>query len=278
MQTPVAPVSCIKVEDGRSRPFDDLLAAEEPLEIRLVYGENRVVKPITVTMRTPGNDFELAVGFLFTEGILHSWSDVKLIRYCEDSGKSTEGNNVVKVEIHPQVPIDISGLDRNFYTTSSCGVCGKSSLDSVRRYCAPSDSQFRLGADLVTRLPELLKSNQVVFKRTGGLHASALASSKGELLMVREDVGRHNALDKIIGAAFSSGQTPLDNHILVLSGRISFELVQKAAVAGIGVIVAVGAPSSLAVELANSLNLTLIGFVRDQHFNVYCGADRINFS
>lgn len=277
MQTPVASVACIKVEEGQSRPFDDLLAAEEPLEIRLVYGADRVVKPVTVTMRTPGNDFELAVGFLFTEGILQSWSDVKLIRYCSDSGKRTENNNVVKVEMQPQVTVDVSGLERNFYTTSSCGVCGKSSMDSVRRFCAPSDASFSIKSEMITRLPELLKSNQVVFKRTGGLHAAALVSSEGQLLLVREDVGRHNALDKIIGAAFSSGQTPLNNHILVLSGRISFELVQKAAMAGIGAIVAVGAPSSLAVDLAKSLNLTLIGFVRDQHFNVYCGADRIIF-
>lgn len=277
MQTPVTSVSCLKVENGQPRPVEDLLAAEEPLEIRLVYGEERLVKPVTVTMRTPGNDFELATGFLFTEGILHSWSDVKIIRYCTDSGKNTENKNVVRIEINPQISVDVSALQRNFYTTSSCGVCGKSSMDFVHRSCSPSSAQFTIKSELISRLPELLKTSQVVFKRTGGLHASALYSADGQLLMVREDVGRHNALDKIIGAAFSAGQVPLNQHILVLSGRISFELIQKAAVAGIGVVVAVGAPSSLAVELAASLNLTLIGFVRDLNFNVYCGAERIIF-
>jgi FdhD protein len=263
-----------KVNDGKVTDTSDLLAAEEPLEIRLTYfAEGKPVqKNVTVTMRTPGNDFELATGFLYTEGIITSAADISNMSYCKEDNK-----NIVCVELAAGISPVINNLDRNFYTTSSCGVCGKASIEAVRIACNIPDSvdNIRVRSSTIVTLPGILRQQQDVFENTGGLHACALFDLEGSLLLSREDVGRHNALDKLIGAALSNGMLPLDKHILMLSGRISFELVQKAIMAGIKVIAAVGAPSSLAAEMAEEWGVTLIGFLRGERFNIYSGAERI---
>jgi FdhD protein len=261
--------------DGRTETKADTLAVEEPLEIRLgLPGEKH--KAISITMRTPGDDLELAAGFLFTEGIIQSAAQVKDIRHCGLPGKDKQIQNTVVVELKENIAIDLKRLERNFYTTSSCGVCGKSSIEALETGVKKIDpNEFKVESKLLHRLPDLLRASQDVFERTGGLHASALFSEKGELEIVREDVGRHNALDKVIGAKFLAGELPLKNKILLVSGRASFELVQKALMAGIPVMAAVGAPSSLAVELAKEYGMTLAGFVRDDRFNIYSGAERI---
>lgn len=254
-----------------SNPTEDLLAVEEPLEIRIVYGpeNDRKQKNISVTMCTPGNDEELAAGFLFTEGIITHKDD---IMNC-----GATGNNIVIATLRPGISFDPKKIERHFYTSSSCGVCGKSSIDAVK---IVFDSQHKkdtiqIQSATLTGLPETLRKQQEVFEHTGGLHASALFDLNGNLLLTREDVGRHNALDKLIGAALMNGDLPLNNHIILLSGRASFELIQKAAMAGIKIVCAVGAPSSLAVELAKETDITLVGFLRDGRFNIYCGERRI---
>jgi len=250
----------------------DALAVEEPLEIRLgcELDAKRVQHSVSVTMRTPGNDFELAVGFLFSEGIISTLDQLADVRACKNG-------NVVHVNLRPGVHVEIGRLERHFYTTSSCGVCGKTSLEAVR-VCMrnrPVDGQPAVDASVIHQMPETLRAAQTVFNRTGGLHAAALFDASGSLLCLREDVGRHNALDKLIGAQFLAGQTPLSEGLLLVSGRASFELVQKAAVAGIPILAAVGAPSSLAVELAEDQGLTILGFVRQDSFNIYTRAARI---
>ena len=276
MITPIKSVQILQVTDHQSVMKDDLIAAEEPMEIRLGFGDlgNRQQRSMAVTMRTPGHDFELAVGFLFTEGIIQTFSEIENIRYCENLGKQEE-NNVVRVELNSTVTPDFHKLQRNFYTTSSCGVCGKSSIEAVSVQCKPVTSHWSVSANLIQTLPDKLREAQEVFERTGGLHASGLFSKEGSLILMREDVGRHNALDKVIGAMLYKEAIPLDDHILLVSGRASFELVQKAALAGIPVMVAVGAPSSLAVSLAQSSGITLIGFLRGARFNVYAHAQRL---
>jgi len=263
-----------KVNAGKSTDADDLLAAEEPLEIRLDYGAGgkRTLKNISVTMRTPGNDFELATGFLYTEGIIISAADVVSVGYCK-----ADNENIVCVRLNDNVVPAMDKLERNFYTTSSCGVCGKASIEAVRTACNIPDTYdlLRFPAATIYKLPGLLRKHQEVFENTGGLHACALFDATGALLLSREDVGRHNALDKLIGAALNAGMLPLDKHILLLSGRASFELVQKAVMAGIKVVAAVGAPSSLAAEMAEEWGMTLIGFLRGERFNIYSGAERI---
>jgi FdhD protein len=258
----------------------DLLAAEEPLEIRIGYGPlaDRRQKSISVTMRTPGNDFELALGFLYTEGIINDASQVHSIRYCTELNTRENLENIVRVELQENIEIDFGRLQRNFYTTSSCGVCGKESIEAVKISCPlpKHTSGFTVSKDLVLELPAKLRDKQNVFEYTGGLHASAVFDKTGNLLLLREDVGRHNALDKLIGAALQAGQN-LSENVLLLSGRASFELIQKAAMAGIPVVCAVGAPSSLAVELAKEFNITLIGFLRDNRFNIYSLSERIVF-
>ncbi len=262
-----------------SEDREDLLAVEEPLEIRIVYGPvlNRQQKNISVTMCTPGNDMELATGFLFTEGIIRNKEDILISNSILESSIAGSDGNIVTVELGTEVSFDQKKIERHFYTSSSCGVCGKSSIDTVKNIFnnKPVKDNFRINASLVINLPELLRKQQEVFEHTGGLHASALFDLDGRLLLTREDVGRHNALDKLVGAALASGQLPLDQHILLLSGRASFELIQKAAMAGIKIICAVGAPSSLAVELAKETEITLIGFLRDKRFNIYSGEQRI---
>ena len=258
---------------GKSE-VDDALAVEEPLEIRLTYGpsDGRVQKSLSVTMRTPGHDRELALGFLFAEGIIKDNRDVVSIQNDERTNGS-----VVDIELHESIAPALSSLDRHFYTSSSCGVCGKTSLEAVRMALVfpPDIDHIQLSASLLYKLPALLRQRQEIFDQTGGLHASALFNLQGKLVLLREDVGRHNALDKLIGASIIEGCLPLNNHVLLLSGRISFELVQKAAMAGIRIVTAVGAPSSLALSLARENNMTLIGFLRDNRFNIYTGEQRI---
>ncbi|GIH28234.1 sulfurtransferase FdhD [Acrocarpospora phusangensis] len=258
-------------ETGESRRMD-VLAAEEPLEIRLNGN------PLTITMRTPGDDFDLAAGFLVSEGAVGSAQDIESIRYC--AGATEDGRNtynVLDVRLSPWVKPLATSLERNFYTTSSCGVCGKASLDAVRtvaRWEVAGDP-VRMDPSVISELPDRLRAAQRVFDRTGGLHAAGLFTPGGNPLCVREDVGRHNAVDKLVGWALREGMLPLSSTALMVSGRASFELVQKAVMAGIPVLAAVSAPSSLAVELAAESGLTLLGFVRGSSMNVYTGEARL---
>jgi FdhD protein len=272
-------IRVIKVNAAEIASATDVLAIEEPLEIRLEHGPEgqRQVQNISVTMRTPGHDAELATGFLFTEGIIKNPEDIAKTEHCFIACAENK-ENVIQVSLAPGIVPHLQNTERNFYTTSSCGVCGKGSIDAIRTvssFAGERDDNDTIQAPVLYQLPAILRKHQRVFEDTGGLHASALFSTMGELLLLREDVGRHNALDKLIGAALSYNWLPLQQTILLLSGRASFELVQKAAMAGINIIAAVGAPSSLAVELANEFNITLIGFLRDERFNVYTAAHRV---
>ncbi|NMO54453.1 formate dehydrogenase accessory sulfurtransferase FdhD [Actinoplanes sp. TBRC 11911] len=252
------------------RPRPDDLAAEEPLEIRVRK------EPLAVTMRTPGQDIDLAMGFLLTEGVISAADDVVTAQLC--AGTDTPNTyNVVDVVLGPDVPPPATDPTRNFYTTSSCGVCGKASIDAVR-----TRSRYRVGDDPMTvaartlaELPDRLRTAQRTFERTGGLHAAGLFTAAGELLVLREDVGRHNAVDKVIGWALREGRLPLTGHVLLVSGRASFELTQKAWMAGIPVLAAVSAPSTLAAELADEAGMTLIGFLRGPSMNVYTSPERV---
>jgi FdhD protein len=257
----------------------DALAIEEPLEIRLGFNKNgkAMHKSISITMRTPGDDFELAAGFLFTEGIIKSAGQINQIKHCGVPAKDSVFNNTVRVDLRADVKIDFKRLERHFYTSSSCGVCGKTSIEALQTgVCSLDEHKSPIfEAETIHRLPEILRSHQNVFDRTGGLHAAALFNAAGEIESLREDVGRHNAVDKLIGTQFLAGRTPISEKLLLVSGRASFELVQKALMAGIPILAAVGAPSSLAVELAREYGMTLLGFVRDNRFNIYTGAERI---
>ena len=260
-----------KVVGFTSSPISDLLSVEEPLEIRISYGpaSGRDQKSISVTMRTPGNDPELATGFLFTEGIISSFQDVKDVY---------QQKNIVQVELTEDFTPHLMHADRNFYTSSSCGVCGKGSIQSIRTvspFCNIEKPRLNLSTDILYQLPGKLKAAQSNFSATGGIHASGLFTIQGDLVLLREDVGRHNALDKLIGSAVISDSLPLNQHILLLSGRASFELIQKAAMAGISVVAAVGAPSSLAVELAVEFDMTLLGFLKENRFNIYNLSEQI---
>lgn len=255
--------------DARSER-DDLLVTEEPLEIRLGHGpqEDRQEVRLSVTMRTPGHDEDLVRGFLFTEGIVQDQELLVRIVPCLNV-KEEERGNVMRAEVHPSVEIDPRHWQRNFYTTSSCGVCGKSSIEAVHVQCHQRIHPFGpVDPAVITALPDRMREAQTVFRHTGGIHAAALFSRAGELLILREDVGRHNAVDKVIGAALTR-QLTTDNCILLVSGRAGFELVQKCVVAGIPLMAAVGAPSSLAVGLAKESGLTLVGFLRGDRFNRY---------
>ncbi|MFE9792483.1 formate dehydrogenase accessory sulfurtransferase FdhD [Streptomyces goshikiensis] len=263
----------VRIRGGVAGTRPDTLVAEEPLEIRLNG------KPLAITMRTPGDDFALAVGFLVSEGVLASAAEVRAVTYCE--GAAEDGSNtynVVNVQLAPGVPLPDISLERNVYTTSSCGLCGKASLDAVRtatRFAGIAADPVRVSAALLGQLPDRLRAAQKVFDRTGGLHAAGLFTAEGELLDVREDVGRHNAVDKIVGRALQAGRLPLAGGVLLVSGRASFELAQKAVMAGIPVLAAVSAPSSLAVDLALETGLTLIGFLRGPDMNIYAGEERV---
>ena len=262
-----------RVTGSKSEHAGDTLAVEEPLEISLGFSEptGYVKKSISITMRTPGNDGELATGFLFTEGILRQASDIDVILPGLDG-------NTIFVKLNPELKADMGKLERHFYTSSSCGVCGKSSVEAVRTISSfPQPVQKMIvNPAVLYGLPDSLRKQQEIFESTGGLHASALFDASGNLVLLREDVGRHNALDKLIGAAFEKKMLPLHGHILLLSGRASFELIQKAAMAGIEFVAAVGAPSSLAVELAIEFGITLVGFLRGERFNIYSGESRID--
>lgn len=268
-----------RVPQGAECGFRDDVAVEEPLEIRVVHysGAEAVTTNVSITMRTPGDDFELAAGFLFTEGIIGGPDAVERINYCVDDFADQQ-YNVVSVYLQPGAGFDAARLARNFYTTSSCGVCGKASLDTLRADgCGPvGSSGMVVAARVLQDLPQRLRSAQTVFQRTGGLHASGLFDTQGDLIVLREDVGRHNAVDKVVGQRLIAGALPLPNSILVVSGRASFEIMQKAAMAGIPVVAAVGAPSSLAVETAQEFGMTLVGFLRSDGFNVYTGVERID--
>jgi FdhD protein len=257
----------------------DLLAVEEPLEIRLGYSVNgkRVVRTVSITMRTPGHDLELAAGFLFSEALIQRSSQISSIRNCGPISSGSGQSNVVRVDLTTDTVIDFQRLERHFYTSSSCGVCGKTSLDAVltTTNAAPLTEDWLVSRDIIHALPEALRNSQSVFDQTGGLHASAIFDSSGALISVREDVGRHNALDKLIGAELMKKSLTLSASILLVSGRASFELVQKAVMARMPIMAAVGAPSSLAVELAQRFNITLLGFVRESRFNIYSAPERI---
>ena len=281
-----------RVTGQTSRQVMDILAIEEPLEIQLTYGprDSRQLRSISVTMRTPGNDFDLAAGFLMTEGVVLDANDIEQITYAgesfHESEISTQGmdmlklgskQNIVRVDLAIDVAVNLGSLQRNFYTTSSCGICGKASLLALRTVCPPrTPNRFRIDAQILYRLPERLRAFQGVFDRTGGLHGAGLFDAAGNLLALREDVGRHNAVDKLIGSEFLADRTPLRDRLLLLSGRASFELLQKALMGGFPLVAAVGAPSSLAVQVAKEFDITLVGFLREGHFNIYHGRERVD--
>jgi FdhD protein len=273
MERNVARSLIVRVEDlAASDPREDLLAVEEPLEVQLGYQSRGwpVHKSVSITMRTPGADAELAAGFLFTEGIVADRGQI--------AGVNVLGVNIVRVELRPGVALDLRRLERHFYTSSSCGVCGKASIAALRvggKVLSPAAGPFFM-AETIHSLGATLRRTQAVFDQTGGLHAAALFEASGKLVEVREDVGRHNAVDKLIGAQWLAGEMPaLARRLLFVSGRASFELVQKALAAGLPILAAVGAPSSLAVELAQTYGMTLLGFVRHGRFNIYAGEERI---
>jgi len=274
MQSKIKTSTIKKFTASHSVELEDHLAVEEPLEIQIRYGapENRQRKSIAVTMRTPGNDGELAVGFLFTEGIISNTNQIVNTHVPND-----DSNHVI-IDLHPDTELNINQLHRHFYTTSSCGVCGKSSIEAIRTNITfdLATPLLRLTPQLLHTLPDTLRQAQAAFIQTGGIHAAGLFDLHGKLQLIREDVGRHNALDKVIGTAFQQKILPLNTHILLVSGRASFELVQKSLMAGIRVMAAVGSPSSLAVQLAEEYDMTLIGFLRNERFNVYTGAYRLS--
>ncbi len=261
------------VENGKVRSRSDQLATEEPLEIRLVSPQ----KTVAVTMRTPGADFELTAGFLYSEGVVSSREDIDRISYCVDPDVDGEQRyNIVNVKLREGLSPDLQPLERHFFTTSACGVCGKANLEALRlRGCPVIPDGPEVSAEVIYSLPEQLRAAQRVFSTTGGLHAAALFDTQGQLLSVREDVGRHNALDKLVGSAVLSDQLPLNNHIVMVSGRSSFEILQKCLTAGVPIVCAVSAPSSLAVALARDFGITLVGFLRGERFNVYAGRERL---
>lgn len=267
-QRAVAEEKILAVRGDEAAERVDVLALEEPLEIRLAGYS------VSVTMRTPGDDLDLAAGFLLTEGIVRSPEDVASIHHCETDDTESD-KNIVNVNPTNPESVDPTRWQRNFFVTSSCGICGKASIETVRQEAAPVQSSLCLSPDVLRQSSAELRRAQRVFDRTGGLHAAGLFTASGELIAVREDVGRHNAVDKVIGHAFRSGTLPLCDHFLLVSGRVSFEVVQKALMAGIPLVAAVSAPTSLAVELARDRGMTLVGFLREGRFNVYSAPERI---
>ncbi len=279
----VAPVNIIKVTLDGSEEKPDLVVVEEPLEIRLGFGsmDNRQQRSVSVTMRTPTHDFELALGFLYSEGIINSYDQILSVKYCVDAGKQAT-ENIVRVELKPEVTFNAQSLQRNFYATSSCGVCGKASIEAIDNMICDIPKQkleqnaLKVNHQYILSLVETLTQHQKVFEYTGGLHAAALFDESGRIITIREDIGRHNALDKLIGNALTQNLLPLDNKVLLMSSRASFELIQKAVMANISIIVTIGAPSSLAVQVAEQFNVTLVGFLRNNSYNIYTGKERIN--
>jgi FdhD protein len=273
VRRPTASTKVVALRDGVPSERSDRLAAEEPMEIR-AGGPGQEPVRVAVTMRTPGHDFELAAGFLLTEGLVAGRDELASVAYCDDLDEEEQRYNVVTVRLRR--PFDPGALQRNFYATSSCGVCGKASLDQVEVRCDHLLAGPVVAASTVLGLPDALRQAQQVFDQTGGLHAAATFTSTGELLSVREDVGRHNAVDKLAGRALLDGELPMSERVLMVSGRVSFELVQKAAVAGLPILCAVSAPSSLAVEAGERLGMTVLGFVRGRSLNVYTHPERID--
>ena len=269
----------VRITRSAGSEVDDQVAVEEPLEIQLASNsaEGAAAKSISITMRTPGDDEALAVGFLFTEGIIESARDIAAVDVVGDTDPDTGYQNIVRVTLQPDANPPLDRLERHFYTTSSCGVCGKATLDALRVPGRESLADIRTVYDrtMLAELPDRIRSRQPVFQATGGLHAAAVFGPDGEIVVVREDVGRHNATDKAIGALLRLGETPAHRYGLFVSGRASFELMQKTLVAGMPILVAVGAPSSLAVDTANEFGMTLVGFLRDGNFNIYAGSERI---
>jgi FdhD protein len=265
------------VEDGKMRVRPDTLATEEPMEIRLLVAGSR--QTVAVTMRTPGADFELAAGFLYGEGIVKSPDDIAKVSYCVDLDlDAAQQYNIVNVELRGGTEYDLRPLERHFYTSSACGVCGKASLEQLElRGCPVVPQGPEVSAETLYSLPEKLREAQGLFDATGGLHAAALFDEKGNLLALREDVGRHNATDKLVGWALLEGRLPLSGHIVMVSGRSSFEILQKCLAAGVPFVCAISAPSSLAVNVAREFGMTLVGFLREQRFNVYAGQERVAF-
>ena len=267
-----------RVRGGNSEDAEDVVAAEEPLEIRVVesHGNHERSHSLAVTMRTPGDDFALAAGFLFAEGVLRRRADFWRIEHCVEPGKKQEFN-VVSVVLRDKVPLDVSRTLRSFYTTSSCGVCGKATLDAIKVREPPAlpRDRPRIAAERLGTWPDALRARQGVFDRTGGLHAAALFREDGTAPAVKEDVGRHNAVDKLVGERFLEGDVPLHESAMLVSGRASFEILQKALMAGIPFVAAVGAPSSLAVDTAQEFGMTLVGFLQGHGFNVYAGPQRV---
>ncbi len=268
----------VRFQDGQHQSLKDSVAVEEPLEIRVVFGgeKKRRDRSLSITMRTPGADRQLAAGFLLGEGIIRNSSDIVEFESTGTVVEGTDRTNQLCVHLREDLPFDFASLQRNFYTTSSCGICGRASLEAVGVHLPESvKSQLEIPADLISRLPDALRESQATFDQTGGLHAAGCFDDNGDLLASFEDVGRHNALDKLIGNFVILRQAPLSERIIVVSGRASFELVQKTIAAGVGVLVAVGAPSSLAVELAAEFGVTLIGFASANRFNVYTEPHRV---
>jgi FdhD protein len=266
----------VQVVDGDEvRTRSDRVATEEPMEIRLLAGDEQ--RAIAVTMRTPGTDFELAAGFLFGEGIVSSKEDIAAISYCVDRDvDESQRFNIVNVRLSGESLPDLRRLERNFFTSSACGVCGKESLDALElRGASPAPDGLTVESDLIKELPDKLRSAQGLFETTGGLHAAGVFDASGALVAAREDVGRHNAVDKVVGHVLLEGALPLDRQVLMVSGRTSYEIMQKALAAGISIVCGVSAPSSLAVDLAKRFNMTLIGFLRGERFNIYAGSDRV---
>lgn len=266
------PVSIEKISAGTRSWQEDRVAVEEPLEIRIERtGDEGEGRPISVTMRTPGHDAELALGFLYGEGLIHDWRELSRVRHCGASG------NVVRVELRAGAPLELARLERNFYTSSSCGVCGKASIEAVTSQVRIRriEAAWSVDASLLHELPARLRAAQSAFAATGGLHAVGLFDRSGRLAALYEDVGRHNAFDKLVGARLAADALPLADFLVLLSGRASFELVQKAAAAGVPLLVAIGAPSSLAIELAREAGITLVAFLREGSFNVYTHGERV---
>ena len=274
-----AAIDIEKRRDGERQSLADSVAVEEPLEIRLGYStpDGRAVRSISITMRTPGNDEELAAGFLYGESIVREPGDIASIESCGPPAPDSGNHNVIRVELGANVPVDLARLERHFYTTSSCGVCGKTSMDALRVVgVAPlTDDAGSFSERILIGMPDALRAAQRTFDETGGLHAAGAFNRDGELVAVMEDVGRHNAVDKVVGRLLLDDQLPASELGLLVSGRASFELVQKALVAGMPLIAAVSAPSSLAVDLAREFGMTLLGFLRGQSFNVYAGEARL---
>jgi len=273
------PLTISEIRDQSRQSRQDQVAVEEPLEIRLGYEtpDGRTESSISITMRTPGNDAELATGFLFTESIIRDAADIAFVKPCGPPAPDSGNTNVVRVELESGVDVDLARLERHFYTTSSCGVCGKTSIDALRVSGAkePASDQTRFDRTILAALPDKLRAAQRIFDETGGLHAAAAFTTAGELVVIHEDVGRHNAVDKVVGTLLSAGLLPANDLGLLVSGRASFELMQKTLMAGMPLLAAISAPSSLAVDLAREFNITLVGFLRGNTFNIYSAEERI---